>query len=260
MNRTTLAAATLLACAALTTLPAQADILLGGQNWVFNGVDTLVLTPVVPGGNQPQNVQCIICGAHQPQQSPTFGYTDFSNAGNQSSEVFFSSNILGGGNPGSNTVGIGYDGSFLRNFLIATGDPTLTFTVGVDANDSNNPQTLESFFLLNLTTHTVLSAFINGTTGNIASQNNGTGFPDYTLGTFNITVGGDIHAGDQLIFFANIQNANDGPDSFFIQPIATAAVPGPIVGAGIPGLVTACGALFGLNFWRRRRNGNTLPA
>lgn len=242
----------LLAFALVLATPAQADIVLGGQNWTFNGVDTLSLTPVVPGGNQPLNVQCIICGANQPQQSATFGYTDFGNAGNQTSEVYFSSNILGGGNPGSNTVGIGYDGSFLRAYLLSVGDPTLTFTVGVDANDTNQPQTLQSFFLLNLTTHTVLSAFINGTAGNIASQNNGTGFPDYTLGTFDITVGQDIHLGDQLIFFANIQNANDGPDSFFIQPIA-AAVPGPIAGAGFPGLLAGCVFLWGLAKRRRAR-------
>jgi hypothetical protein len=249
---------TAVAMALALTTPAHADVVLGGQNWSFNGVDNLVLTPVVPGGNQPLNVQCIICGANQPQQSPTFGYTDFHNAGNQTSEVYFSSNILGGGNPGSNTVGIGYDGSFLRNYLIASNDPTLTFTVGVDANDTNQPQTLQSFFLLNLTTHTVLSAFTNGAAGNIASQNNGTGFPDYTLGTFNITVGTDIHAGDQLIFFANIQNANDGPDSFFIQPVP---VPGPIAGAGVPGILAA--ACFGLwAFAKRRRNKLTggLPA
>lgn len=235
--------------------PAAADITLGGQNWTFNGVDTLSLTPVVPGGNQPLNVQCIICGAHQPQQSNTFGYTDFSNAGNQSSEVYFSTNVIGGGNPGSDTVGIGYDGTFLRNYLIASNDPTLTFTVGVDANDTNQAQTLQSFFLLNLTTHTVLSAFINGTTGNIASQNNGTGFPDYTLGNFNITVGQDIHLGDQLVFYANIQNANDGPDSFFIQPVA---VPGPVVGAGFPGILAAMVGLWGLA--KRRRNKNRIVA
>jgi hypothetical protein len=237
------------ALALVLATPANADIVLGGQNWSFNGVDNLTLTPVVPGGNQPQNVQCIICGANQPQQSPTFGYTDFHNAGNQSSEVYFSTNVIGGANPGSDTVGIGYDGTFLRNYLIASGDPTLTFTVGVDANDTNQAQTLQSFFLLNLTTHTVLSAFINGTTGNIASQNNGTGFPDYTLGTFNITVGTDISAGDQLIFFANIQGANDGPDSFFIQPVA---VPGPVVGAGLPGILAGCFGLWA--FAKRRRN------
>jgi hypothetical protein len=247
MKRLLLAASMLTALA----LPAQADVVLGGQTWSFNGVDTLTLTPVVPGGNQPQNVQCIICGANQPQQAANFGYTDFHNAGNQTSEIYFSTNVSGGANPGSNTVGIGYDGTFLRNYLLANGDGTLNFTIGVDANDTNDPQTLTSFFLLNLTTHTVLSAFINGTTGNIASQNNGTGFPDYTLSGFNITVGQDIHLGDQLIFFARIDNANDGPDSFFIQP---AAVPGPIVGAGIPGLVMAMLGMFGLNRYRRKRS------
>jgi hypothetical protein len=232
-------------------LPAQADVILGGQNWTFSGADNLTLTPVVPGGNQPQNIQCVICGANQPQQAANFGYTNFGNQGNQSSEIYFSSNILGGGNPGSNTVGIGYDGSFLRNYLIANGATNLQFTIGVDANDTNQPQTLTSFFLLNLTTHTVLSAFTNGAAGNIASQNNGTGFPDYTLSGFNIALGTDIHAGDQLIFFARIDGANDGPDSFFIQP-QPVAVPAPLVGAGLPGLLAACFGLVGLA-WRRRQ-------
>jgi hypothetical protein len=242
----------LLAASMLTALalPAQADVVLGGQNWTFSGADNLTLTAVVPGGNQPQNVQCIICGANQPQQSPTFGYTDFHNAGNQTSEIYFSTNVLGGGNPGSNTVGIGYGGTFLRDFLLANGDGTLNFTIGVDVNDTNNAQTLTSFFLLNLTTHTVLSAFTTPTS--VPTQNNGTGFPDYTLSGFNIAVGTDIHVGDQLIFFARLDNANDGPDSFFIQP---APVPGPIAGAGIPGLIAACCGLFGFNRFRRKRLG-----
>lgn len=229
----------LAAVAMLATTAAKADITLGGVNWTFSGADNLVLTPVVPGGNQPQNIQCIICGANQPQQLSTFGYTNFGNAGNQTSEIYFSTNVIGGGNPGTNTIGTAYDGTFLRNYLLATGDPTLTFTIGIDVNDTGVAQTLQSFFLLNLTTHTVLSAFTTPT--DVLSQNNGTGFPDYTLGTFNITLGSDIHVGDQLIFFANIQNANDGPDSFFIQPLAAPSeVPLPatvwLFGAGMGGL------------------------
>jgi hypothetical protein len=38
----------------------------------------------------------------------------------------------------------------------------------------------------------------------------------------------------------------------------TVGVPGPVVGAGLPGL--AAMGMFGLNFWRRRRNGGSLPA
>jgi hypothetical protein len=38
----------------------------------------------------------------------------------------------------------------------------------------------------------------------------------------------------------------------------TVSVPGPVVGAGLPGL--AAMGMFGLNFWRRRRNGASLPA
>ena len=50
-------------------------------------------------------------------------------------------------------------GSFLRAYLLAVGDTSLKFSIGIDVNDTNNAQTLESFYLLNLTTHTVLAAF-----------------------------------------------------------------------------------------------------
>ena len=108
----------LLAAAMLGALsaPAYAQVTLGGQIWTNTGT-TLSLDPTVPGGNQPLNIQCIICGDHQPQQPLDFGYTNFKNSGNQSDVIFFSTNVAGGGNPGVDTVGLPYDGSFLRAFL-----------------------------------------------------------------------------------------------------------------------------------------------
>ena len=231
--------------------PASADVVLGGQLWTNTGT-TLTLESTVPGGNQPLNIQCVICGDNQPQQSSTFGYTNFKNSGNLSDAIFFSTNVSGGGNPGVDTVGLPYDGSFLRAYLSSTGDPSLTFSIGIDVNDTGTPQTLEAFALLNLTQHTVLAQYSLLQPGGalIPSQNNGTGFPDYTLSGFDINLGSDIQLGDQLIFYARISGANDGPDSFFLVPNA---VPGPIVGAGIPGLIAACGGLLALARRRRRQ-------
>lgn len=243
----TIAAAT--ALAAVLAAPANADIVLGNQIWTSTGT-TLSLDTTVPSGNQPLNVQCVICGDNQPQQQADFGYTNFHNSGNLSDVIFFSTNVAGGGDPGIDTVGIGYDGSFLRAYLLATGQTSLQFSIGIDVNDTGTAQTLESFALLNLTQHTVLAQYSLFQAGGalIPSQNNGTGFPDYTLSGFNIDIGTDIQAGDQLIFFARISGANDGAESFFLIP---QAVPGPMAGAGIPGIIAACGGLVA--FARRRR-------
>jgi len=221
MKKLILAATALLALAA----PASADVILGGQLWTTGGASTLSLTPTVPGGNQPLNQPCIICGANQPQQLANFGYTNFQNNGGTDSIAFFSTAVIGGGNPGADTVGIGYDGSFLRQYLLSQNDPAFNFTIGFDVNDTGTPQTLESFWFLNLTQHTVLAAFSPEPGGVLVpSQNNGTGFPDYTLSGFSLDRG-DIAPGDQIIFFARITGANDGPDSFFLQATPTAAVP-----------------------------------
>ena len=123
-------------------------------------------------------------------------------------------------NPGYN---IG-PGSLFLAFLLANGDTAnnLGFSIGVDVNDTNQAQTLSSFYLLDLTTHTVLSSFTGGTTGNVPSVNNGTGFPDYTLDGFTLN---GVNPGDQILFVARMSGLNDGPDSFFLEPGPVAAVP-----------------------------------
>jgi hypothetical protein len=253
MKRLTMAA---LLCIAATS--AQADVILGGQTWTGTGT-TLQLNAVVPGGNQPNNAPCVICGANQPDQPTGFGYNDYSSNGNVTSITAFSDQGNGGrnsllDNTFNNTITGGYqigDGSLLKAFILANGGTAanLSFSIGVDVNDTNQAQTLNSFFLLDLTTHTLLASFTGGTTGNVPSLNNGTGFPDYTLS--GLTLNG-INPGDEILFAARMSGLNDGPDSFFIEPGVTAAVPGPIAGAGLPGLIAACGMLFGLH--RRRRN------
>jgi hypothetical protein len=244
MRKAILAAAIGAACAILGAASSRADIILGGQTWTSTGT-TLQLQSVVPGGNQPLNIQCVICGDNQPQQQTDFGYTNFKNTGSADSLIYFSTNVSGGGNAGFDTVGTPYDGSFLRAYLANNGDPNLTFSIGIDVNDTGQAQTLEAFALLNLTQHTVLAQYSLLQPGGalIPSQNNGTGFPDYTLSGFDINIGTDIQLGDQLIFYARISGANDGPDSFFLIP---QAVPGPVVGAGLPGLLAGFIGLWGL--------------
>lgn len=253
----TIYAALLLASTALATLPAKADI-LGGIDFTLAGATILTLGGV-PSGNQVQNVPCIICGANQPNQTnfaTGFGYTDYGNQGNQTTEAYFSSGILRDTVLGQDTIsGTNYSLAQLTNLLLALGDPSLTFSIGIDMNDTNDAQTLESFYFLDLTTQTVLATFSPQPGGVLLpSINNGTGFPDYTLNGLSLA---GLNPNDQYAFFMRISGANDGPDSFFIVP-SVQAVPGPIVGAGPIGLAAA--GLFGLNFWRRRRNGASLPA
>jgi hypothetical protein len=232
--------------------------MLGGQNWTGTGT-TLNLAAVVPGGNQPQNAPCLICGDNQPGQPAGFGYNDFSNGGNVTSITAFSDQGNGGrntlaDNTFNNTSTGGYqigDGSLFKAFLLAHGDTNanLGFSIGVDVNDTNTAQTLNSFFFLDLTTHTVLASFTGGTTGNVPSLNNGTGFPDYTLTGFSLN---GINPGDEIIFAARMTGLNDGPDSFFLEPGPAAAVPLPLAGAGLPGLMAALLGMIGLRYRRRR--------
>jgi len=243
----------LLATAMLCALAsgAKADI-LGGIEWTLAGATELQLIPTVPSGNQVNNLPCIICGANQPQQPTGFGYNLFGSTGNETTIAFFSTSIASqpqtglaldtfGGTASGYSIG---DGSIFKAALLGS----LGFSVGIDVNDTNVAQTLESFWFLNYTTKTVLAVYSPGPGGTlIADVNNGTGFPDWTLTGFTLE---GISAGDVVGFYARITGANDGPDSFFIQPFA---VPGPAVGAGLPALLTAAFGLLGFHRLRRRR-------
>jgi hypothetical protein len=230
--------------AALAVPAAASTVTLGGVTWDTTNSGSLSLGNVVPAGNQPQNAPCVICGANQPSQPANFGYNDYSNNGNVSSITAFSDQGNGGRNTlADNTFATGYTigaGSPFLAFLLANNDTSLGFSIGVDVNDTNQAQTLNSFFFLDFTTRTVLASFTGGTTGNVPSKNNGTGFPDYSITGALLNLN-DVHVGDTIGFVALMSGLNDGPDSFFIEAApAVAQTPLPasafLFGIGLVGL------------------------
>jgi hypothetical protein len=208
----------------------------------------LTLSAVVPGGNQPKNNPCLICGTTQPAQPDGFGYNNFKTGGNIKEFLMFSTAEVGG-SLDQDQLGTGYSvdaGSVLRLFLLSKLDFNGTFSVGLDVNDTGKAQTLNSFYFLNLTDRTVLAAFRPDGGALVPAQNNGTGFPDYTLSGFNIDRG-DIGPGDQVAFFARWSGANDGAESFFLVA-APGGVPEPATWALMIGGFGMAGATL-----RRRR-------
>jgi hypothetical protein len=260
MKRTALLTALLLAGAAFTSMPAQALEITStnGVTYSTNAfTSTLSLTTAIPPGNEPLNNPCLICGSNQPQQPSLFGFNDYTQNGHTGSFVEFSSATVGA-KLDQNVAGTGYaldSLSPLGAFLLASN--ALTFDIGIDVNTADGGEVLQTFAIINLTQQTIVSLFqnVNGS-GALVEANNGSGFPDYTLTGFDITLA-DFNLGDTLLFFASWTGATDGAEQFFLVPNVQ-AVPGPIVGAGPIGLAAA--GLFGLNFWRRRRNGGALSA
>lgn len=247
MRRLLLAATALLALAA-----APANAALVDAFTVTGSTSTLTLAAVAPDGNQPTNNPCLICGTTQPAQPTGFGYNNFQAQGNITDYLMFSTATVGG-SLGQDVLGTGYSlGS--GAFLTALGGNT-TFSVGIDVNqtNANSPQTLESFYFLNLTQNTVLASYSPGPGGTLLpALSNGTGYPDYMLSGFDINRG-DISLGDQVIFFARWSGANDGAESFFLVADQVAAVPEPATWAMM--ILGFCG--ISVMAYRKRRVNHT---
>jgi hypothetical protein len=216
--------------------------------------DPLILTGPLPGqtvGPQSTSNPCIIAGT-TCQQPSGFGYNLFSPNNSSSYDRYSTQDAGGGVNVADGVQGTPYNALALA---IAAGGGM--FSVAIDVNTTGAAtERLLGFEVIDTTTHTVLYNYVGPTS--IAPVNaNGNGFADWTLSTINL-LDGRVAATDGILFHARWDGAVDGSESFFLVNGAggtTFGVPGPIAGAGIPGLLAACFGLFGLNKLRRRRNG-----
>lgn len=227
----------LLASAALLALvgPAGAD-----------AVNNLTFTTLGAGAvSQSQSNPCVIC-ATQAQNPAGFGFNNFDSTGNDSSFNLFSSAVTGSFGNGDDLTVTPYSRSFLAAFLLAALDPSLTFGIAIDINTAKGGETLQTLQLIDLDAPVGQKIIfdINGPIP-MPDQNNGNGFADYLVTGFDLS---SVGLNDRLLFRASWTGASDGGESFYIVPLA---VPAPLVGAGIPGLLLGALALFGLN--RRRK-------
>jgi hypothetical protein len=241
MKRILMAGAMLAALA----LPAKATSL---------NVVALADADVVP---QSASDPCIICATTQAHNPVGFGYNNFISTGNDSSFNLFSSNVTGAFLNGDDTTVTPYTAGQLRTLLQGLGDLGLSFGVAVDVNSTGaKSEVLTQFRLIDLDQAgngplNSLVLFDLAAPVAIPDIRNGNGSADYLITGFNLSAAG-ILPGDRLLFQASWDHAVDGGESFYVVPIVT-AVPGPIAGAGLPGLIAACGVLLGLAK-RRRKN------
>jgi hypothetical protein len=238
MIRAFLAAAVLCALA----IPAQAD-----------AVNNLTIGVLPDAQVVPQSISdpCIICATQQAHNPTGFGFNNFDSTGNDSSFNLFSSNITGAFANGDQTTVTPYTGGQLRTFLQGLGDLGLTFGVAVDVNSTSaKSEVLTAFRLIDLDAPAGQRVIFDlSTPFAMPDVRNGNGSADYLITGFNLS---SVGINDRLLFQASWDHAVDGGESFYIVP-QLAAVPGPIVGAGLPGALAALLAMLGLRNYRRRR-------
>jgi hypothetical protein len=303
--KSTILAAVLLAGTALTSLPAQADIVL--SDFVFRDLGATGF------GNAPR---LLSLGNNSLETGGTF-YTGTPNTslngpgselqtgfsiGGQGTVVPFSTcdkngscNVTGGGTLTQQDKSFVYT---IQNLVTLTGGGWVSGAavgIGLDTNEAlgGSPATHDlSFTSLIMTLYKADGSVLGTFAGSPsppgvdipvlllnAQQGNGNSVFDLRLdanqqGIYDDIIGdplngglANIYVGLQASFgcgaFGNavcntLHNfeSTDGAESF----VAFNTLPGPLAGAGLPGLLAACGGMFGLNFWRRRRRGANLPA
>jgi len=219
--------------ARLTWLGIAATAAMLALTRVASAIPLTLSGPIVGNtvGPQSSSNPCIIAGT-QCQQPAGFGFNNFTSSGAISSYNMFSTT------PTANVA----DGVQGTPYTVAqlTGAVGTAFNIAIDVNTTQAAgETLQLFEVI--INGAVAYNYVGPTViGGVA--NNGNGFGDWTLGTVSLSGLADTAT---VLFHAVWNNASDGAESFFL------VVPGPLAGAGLPGLVMACGGLIA--FARRRR-------
>ena len=196
----------------------------------------LTLTGPIQGntvGPQSTSNPCVIA-ATQCQQPAGFGFNNFTSSGNISSYNMFSTTPTA-------TVADGVQGTPYTVAQINAVTNNLPFVVAIDVNTTAAAgETLQLFEVI---VNGVVAYNYVGPTVIGGVNNNGNGFGDWSLGVIDLS---GFAQTATVLFHAVWNNTSDGAESFFIV-----GVPGPLAGAGLPGLMAACCGLVA--FARRRR-------